>query len=226
MTAPKPSPTAPMPWDPAQAAPDADRRLQAPAVARNRDAILEMLCAEGPASGLVLEIASGSGEHAVHFAQALPALTIQPSDPSPEALDSIAAWTAQSGASNVRPPLRIDAADPGWEKTLPPGLAPDAILCINMIHIAPWAATQGLLRGAGALLPPGATLILYGPFRRPGRPLEQGNAAFDESLRARNPDWGLRELDAVGALAAEAGFGAPRVIEMPANNLTVMLRRL
>jgi len=212
----------PMPWEPSVQTPQEDRRLHAPAVARNRDAILAMLQAELPAHGKVLEIASGSGEHAVHFAQALPALTFQPSDPSLEALASIAAWGAQSGTANILPPLQIDAAAPDWPARLAQGGAPAAILCINMIHIAPWAATQGLLRGAGTLLSPGAKLILYGPFRRPGRPLEPGNAAFDESLRERNPDWGLRELDAVAALAAEAGFGEPRVIEMPANNLTVV----
>ena len=212
----------PMPWEPSVQTPLEDCRLHAPAVPRNRDAILAMLQAELPARGTVLEIASGSGEHVVHFAQALPALTFQPSDPSPEALASIAAWGARSGAANILPPLQIDAAAPDWPARLTPDGAPAVILCINMIHIAPWAATQGLIRGAAALLSPGATLILYGPFRRPGRPLEPGNAAFDESLRERNPEWGLRDLDAVAALAAEAGFAAPRVIEMPANNLTVV----
>ncbi len=216
----------PAPWDPADAPADADRRLHAPAAARNRDAILSVLRTLLPQAGTVLEIASGSGEHAVHFAQALPALRFQPSDPAPEALDSIAAWTAQSGTTNVLPPLRLDAADPDWPATLLPGPAPAAILCINMIHIAPWAATEGLLRGAGALLPAGTQLILYGPFRRPGRPLEPGNAAFDESLRERNPAFGLRDLGAVTALAVAAGFAEPEVIEMPANNLSVILRRL
>jgi hypothetical protein len=214
--------TRPSPWDPAAAPAEADRRLHAPAVARNRDAIRDTLRPLLPDSGLVLEIASGSGEHIVHFAQALPALTFRPSDPAREALASIAAWTAQAGATNVLSPLRIDAADPAWPATLPPGETPAAILCINMIHIAPWAAAEGLFRGAGALLPAGAQLILYGPFRRPGRPLEPGNAAFDESLRERDPAWGLRDLGEVTALAAAAGFGAPEVIEMPANNLTVV----
>lgn len=210
----------PAPWQPsAEAAPD-DRRLRAPSAARNRDAILDVLRAELPATGTVLEIASGSGEHVVHFASALPALTFQPSDPSPDALASIAAWTTQSGAGNILPPLQIDAATGGW-----PTCSPDAILCINMIHIAPWSAAQGLIRHAGCLLPPGAPLILYGPFQRAGHPLEPSNAAFDASLRERDPAWGLRELDAVAALAAEAGFGEPEVIEMPANNLSVVFRR-
>ncbi|PZO02747.1 MAG: SAM-dependent methyltransferase [Hyphomicrobiales bacterium] len=201
-----------------------DRRLNAPAVARNRDAILEVLRGLLPATGLVLEIASGSGEHVAHFAGALPGLTFQPSDPNPNALDSIAAWAEQSGARNILPPIRIDAAAERWPANLRHE-QPDAILCINMIHIAPWAAAQGLLSHAGALLAPGAPLILYGPFKRASHPLEPSNAAFDESLRERNPDWGLRDLDEVAALAAEAGFGAPEVIEMPANNLTVVFRR-
>ena len=220
----------PTPWEPSSsaAAQDAatdDRRLHAPAVARNRDAILDILRDALPATGLVLEIASGSGEHVVHFAGALPALTFQPSDPNPDAIESIAAWAAGSGARNILPPIRIDAAAEDWSAKLRQEYAPDAILCINMIHIAPWAAAQGLIRHAGALLAPGAPLILYGPFKRTGHPLEPSNAAFDASLRDRNPDWGLRELDEVAALAGEAGFGEPEVIEMPANNLSVVFRK-
>jgi SAM-dependent methyltransferase len=215
----------PAPWEPSTDAALEDRRLCAPAAARNRDAILDILRGVLPAKGTVLEIASGSGEHVVHFAHALPALSFQPSDPSPDALASIKAWVAQSGAANILPPLQIDAAAADWPASLAQEHAPDAILCINMIHIAPWSAAQGLVRHAGALLRPGAPLILYGPFRRAGHPLEPGNAAFDASLRERDPAWGLRELAAVAALAAEAGFGAPEVIEMPANNLSVVFRR-
>ena len=215
----------PAPWDPADVPAGSDARLHAPAAARNRDAILAVLATLLPASGLVLVIASGSGEHVLHFAQGLPHLRFRPSDPAPEALASIAAWTASAGLANVLPPLRLDATDPDWPATLPPGPPPAAILCINMIHIAPWAATEGLFSGAGTLLPTGAQLILYGPFRRPGRPLEPGNAAFDESLRERDPAFGLRDLGEVTALALTAGFGAPEVIEMPANNLTVVFGR-
>jgi SAM-dependent methyltransferase len=210
----------PAPWQPSTDAAHEDKRLRAPAAARNRDAILTVLREALPATGTVLEIASGSGEHVVHFAAALPALTFQPSDPSADALASIAAWTAQSGAGNILPPLQIDAATEGW-----PTCSPDAILCINMVHIAPWSAAQGLIRHAGRLLPPDGPLVLYGPFRRPGRPLEPSNAAFDASLRERDPAWGLRELDAVAALATEAGFGEPEVVEMPANNLAVVFRK-
>ncbi len=201
-----------------------DRRLFAPATLRNRDAILavlqDTLQDTLPRDGVVVEIASGSGEHVVHFAAAMPALTFQPTDPSPDALASIAAWTRDSGLANIRPPLLLDATEPDW-----PIAAADALLCINMVHIAPWAAAQGLVRQAGAILPASAPLYLYGPYRRAGRPLEPGNAAFDASLRERNPEWGLREVDAVAALAQAAGFGPPDIVEMPANNLSLVFRK-
>lgn len=210
------------PWEPSAAgvAADADSRLFAPAAARNRDAILAVLRTALPATGLVLEIASGSGEHVVHLANALPTLTFQPSDPSAEALASIGAWTAHAGLPNIRPPLQLDAAADTW-----PLAKADAVLCINMIHIAPWSATLGLLRHAATMLGPGAPLCLYGPYRRPGRELEPSNAAFDESLKARNPEWGLRDLGAVAVAATQAGFGEPAVTEMPANNLSVVFRK-
>ena len=213
--------TPPTPWNPADPQPTDDPRLRAPAVARNREAILAVLREVLPQAGLVLEIASGSGEHALHFARALPELTFQPSDPSPEALASIAAWMAEDAAPNLRPPVLIDAAAQAW-----PVRAADAVLCINMIPIAPWSAAEGLFRNAGALLPAGAPLYLYGPYRRPGRELEPSNAAFDQSLRARDPAWGLRDLGEVAALARMAGFAAPQVVEMPANNLSLIFRKL
>ncbi|WP_449256162.1 DUF938 domain-containing protein [Bosea sp. (in: a-proteobacteria)] len=208
-------------WNPGEIArPRGEAKLHAPSAQRNRDAILAVLREALPAQGLVLEIASGSGEHALHFAQALPSLTFQPSDPSPEARASIAAWIAESGLGNIRPPLDLDAGGAAW-----PALTPAAILCINMIHIAPWSAAEGLFAKAGAVLASGAPLYLYGPFRRPGRPLEPGNAAFDESLRGRDPEWGLRDLGAVTALAQASGFFAPEVVEMPANNLSLIFRK-
>lgn len=197
-----------------------DPRRFAPAAARNRDAILDALRRHLPASGLVLELASGSGEHAIHFAAALPGLAFQPSDPLPEARASIDAWATETGLPNIRPALAIDATAPGWPVT-----AADAVVCINMIHISPWAATEGLMRGAAAILPPGAPLVLYGPYRRGGAHTAPSNAAFDADLRARDPAWGVRDLEAVAALAAEHGFGPPAVAEMPANNLTVTFRR-
>jgi len=210
--------TRPSFWQPKQdEQAGADRRLQAPSAQRNRDAILAVLRDMLPPSGLVLEIASGSGEHAMHFAAALPALTFQPSDPAPDALASIAAWSRETGLSNILPPLKLDAGAAEW-----PIEAADAIICINMIHISPWTATEGLFRQARPLLKPGSPLYLYGPYRRPGLPLEPSNAAFDESLRNRNPEWGLRDLGAVEDIAAANGFGTPRIIEMPANNLSVI----
>ncbi|MGO1075241.1 DUF938 domain-containing protein [Inquilinus sp. CA228] len=198
-----------------------DHRQQAPAAARNRDPILAVLRGVLPRTGTVLEIASGSGEHSLHFARALPGLVFQPSDPNPEARHSIAAWAAESGLANLRPPLALDAAAASW-----PVSTADAVLCINMIHISPWAATEGLMRGAVAILPPGGPLYLYGPYRRAGVPTAPSNEAFDRDLRQRDPAWGLRELEAVAALAAAAGFSGPAVTEMPANNLSVVFRRL
>lgn len=195
-----------------------DPRHIAPAAARNRDPILDVLRDALPSSGVVLELASGSGEHIVHFARALPDLHWQPSDPSPDARASIAAWA--QGVDNVAPPLALDAAGE-W-----PVVQADAILCINMIHISPWAATEGLMRGAGAVLPEGGLLYLYGPYRRAGVALEPSNAAFDADLRARNPEWGLRDLDDVSACAAQHGLRVEAVLPMPANNLSVLLRRV
>lgn len=198
----------------------ASPRRVAPAAARNRDPILAVLRGVLPASGLVLEVASGSGEHVVHFAAALPGLTFQPSDPDPGARASIDAWAAEAGLDTIRPAVALDAAAPGW-----PVAAADAVLCINMVHIAPWAATEGLMRGAAAILPPGAPLVLYGPYRRDGAHTAPSNAAFDADLRARNPAWGIRDLEAVAELAAAQGFRAPAVTPMPANNLTLVFRR-
>jgi hypothetical protein len=193
-----------------------DARREAPAVARNRDAILAVLRGILPARGLLLEVASGSGEHALHFAPAFPDLMFQPSDPDPDARASIDAWCA--GVPNIRPVLALDAAAPDW-----PVDRAEALLCINMIHIAPWSACLGLLRGAARIQPPGAPLILYGPFKRGGAHTAPSNAAFDDDLRARNPAWGVRDLEAVAAAAT--GFGPPEIHPMPANNLVVVFRR-
>jgi SAM-dependent methyltransferase len=198
-----------------------DRRLQYPATERNRDAILGVLRDILPPSGVVLEIASGSGEHAVHFANALPGLTFQPSDPEEAARHSIAAWTAETGLPNIRPPLELDVLKEPW-----PIAQADAILCINMIHISPWDATLSLMRNAGRILLSGAPLYLYGPYRQQGIATAESNEAFDVGLKSRNPQWGLRHLDDVAALAHEAGFSAPTVTPMPANNLSVAFRRV
>ncbi|WP_374545527.1 DUF938 domain-containing protein [Rhodoblastus sp.] len=198
-----------------------DSRLHAPAVARNREPIVEILRGFLPAKGVVLEIASGSGEHVAHFAGAFPGLTFQPSDPDPAARASIDAWTAASGLPNIKPAVALDAARPPW-----PLSWADAILCINMIHISPWAATEGLFHQAYELLQPGAPLYVYGAFLRAGVETAESNLAFDGWLRGQNAEWGLRDLDAVTAVARENEFSAPKVIEMPANNLSLIFRRI
>ena len=195
-------------------------RRSSPAAQRNRQPILDVLREVLPPSGLVLEVASGTGEHAAYFAAAFPKLVWQPTDPDPAALGSIEAWRAEARLANLLAPLALDAQAREW-----PIDAADAILCINMVHISPWSATEGLLRGAGRLLPAGAPLILYGPYRRAGVTTAPSNEAFDESLRARNPQWGLRELETVEAEAGRNGLRLDRVFEMPANNLTIVFRR-
>lgn len=198
-----------------------DARLRAPAATRNRGPIAAVLNRYLPRHGVVLEIASGSGEHVTFLAaSAEPGLVFQPSDPDPEARASIDAWTAALGLVNVRPALDLDAASPAW-----PIASASAIICINMIHIAPWRAAIGLVAGAARILEAGGILYLYGPFRRAGHPTAASNEAFDRELRARNPAWGLRNLEDVAALAAPAGFGDPVVEDMPANNLSVIFRR-
>jgi SAM-dependent methyltransferase len=196
------------------------RGLTAPAAERNKDPILDVLRRVLPPRGVVLEVASGTGQHAVHMAVALPGLVWQPSDPDPDARASISAWIEETGAANVLPPLALDVRSVPW-----PIARADAVVCINMIHIAPWTAAEHLVAGAGRILGPGAPLVLYGPYRRNGRHTAASNEAFDADLRRRNPDWGVRDLEAVAALAAENGLALAEVVEMPANNLTVVLRR-
>lgn len=197
-----------------------DRRRHAPAAERNRGPILEVLREVLPPSGTVLEIASGSGQHAVFFARALSGLTFQPSEKEASAHESIRAWIEHEQLDNVREPLTLDVTEPTW-----PLEHADAMLCINMIHISPWTAALALLDGAARLLPPGGPLVLYGPYRRGGEHTAPSNAAFDESLRSRNPEWGVRDLDEVAAAASERGLKLDGVHEMPANNLTVVFRR-
>ena len=196
-------------------------RRQAPAAARNRQPILDVLTPRLPARGLVLEIASGSGEHIVHFAEALPDLVFQPSDPSPEARASIDDWAQSLTLGNVRPALALDAAADLW-----PLERANAVLCCNMIHIAPWEAAVGLIAGASRILQKDGTLYLYGPYRRGGRHTAPSNEAFDLDLRRRNPAWGVRDLETVASLAEAQGFGLPEIIDMPANNLSLVFKRL
>ena len=197
----------------------ADKR-HAPATLRNRDAIVAVLADWLPATGAVLEVASGSGEHAVHFAAAFPGLDWQPSEPDPAGLTSIAAYRAEADRANIAPPVALDAAAAEW-----PVDRADAILCINMVHISPWEATLGLFAGAARLLVPGAPLILYGPYIESDVPTATSNLAFDVSLRSRNPAWGLRDTGGVKAAAADAGFAFAERRAMPANNLMLLFRR-
>lgn len=196
-----------------------DLRLQAPSAQRNRDPILDVLKRVLPKSGTVLEIASGSGEHVIHFARALPDLTFQPSDIYVESLKSIGAWVASSGVPNILPPLHLDVTEVSW-----PIQAADAVICINMIHISPWESAKGLIAGAAKLLPAGGVLYLYGPYKRDQRHTADSNAAFDADIKSRNPAWGVRDLGDVSQCASTAGFAKPDVFEMPANNLSVVFR--
>ena len=197
-----------------------DARRFAPATQRNREPILAVLRRVLPAEGVLLEVASGTGEHAAFFAAALPRLIIQPSDAEAQNLASIAAWRDHAGLANLRAPLALDATAESW-----PVERADAVLCVNMIHIAPWEACVGLVAGAARLLLPGNPLVLYGPFRRGGRHTSPSNEAFDASLRAEDPAWGVRDVDEVDVVAAAAGLHQTELIDMPSNNLCVVLRR-
>ena len=197
-----------------------DARRSAPHVGRNTGPILEVLRRTLPERGLVLEIASGSGEQSLAFARAFPKLLWQPSDPDPEALVSIQAWRNSEALFNQLPPVELDARAAGW-----PIASAEAIVCINMVHISPWNATEGLMHGAGRLLEAGAPLYLYGPYRQAGVETAASNEAFDQSLRSRNPDWGLRTLEDVAAEAERHGLVLERTTLMPANNLSAIFRR-
>ena len=194
-------------------------KRQAPAAARNVGPIGDVLAEWLPERGLVLEIASGTGEHALAFARRFHGLDWQPSDPDPQALASIAAW-AEEGPPNLRPPLQLDVCADRW-----PVDSADAILCVNMVHIAPWQAALGLLDGAARLLGEGAPLILYGPWLQVDVPTAPSNQAFDISLRDRDPRWGLRLVEDFAAEADERGFRLRERRAMPSNNLMLRLSR-
>jgi hypothetical protein len=197
-------------------------RLDYPATRRNRDPILAVLREVLPANGTVLEVASGSGQHVAHFARALPGLLWQPSDLDSDLLASIAAWT--EGLDNVTAPIELDVTQTQWARAGAIARC-DAVFCANMIHIAPWEACLGLLDGVSQLLVEGGPLCLYGPFMRASVNPAPSNESFDHSLRARDPRWGVRTLEVVANEANRRGLALDRVIEMPANNLTVVFRR-
>jgi SAM-dependent methyltransferase len=195
-----------------------DGARTSPSTARNREPILEVLTPRLPADARVLEVASGAGEHAVFLAAALPGVRWQPTDRDDEALVSARAWQAASGLQNLAPPVRLDAADlASW-----PSGPFEAVVCINMVHISPWAATEGLMAGAARVLAPGGRLFLYGPYLEADVQTAPSNLAFDASLRSRDPAWGLRDLADVKALAAANGLSFAERVAMPANNLIVV----
>ncbi|SEA96260.1 DUF938 domain-containing protein [Paraburkholderia sartisoli] len=195
-------------------------RQHSPSAVRNREPILTVLQQVLPQSGIVLEIASGTGQHVTHFASALPALTWQPSDPDAQARASVAAWIAHAGLANVRAPLALDVRRMPW------GIdAASAVICINMVHISPWAATEALFAGAGRILERGGVLFLYGPYRRNGAHTAPSNAAFDQQLRLRDAEWGVRDMEAVVELAAAAAFEGEDPVAMPANNFSLVFRK-
>lgn len=202
-------------------APVAGARRSAPAALRNREPIADVLREWLPERGLVLEVASGTGEHAVHFAKTFPQLEWQPSDTHPDALSSIAAWREAAGLPNVREPLTLDASAPDW-----PIDGADCVLNINMAHISPWAASLGLIAGAARVLPPGGPLILYGPWLKDGIDTAPSNLAFDADLKARNPAWGLRRVEDFADAAGAHGFEVADWRSMPANNLMLLFRMI
>lgn len=213
----------PLPVAMEQRGQSADQRMFSPSAARNSEPILAVLKRLLPVHGVVLEVGCGTGEHAVSFAEAIPTLTWMPSDPDPASRDSTASWIKFRGLNNVLAPLDLDVCSAVW------GLearAPfDAMVSINMVHIAPWSATVGLFSGAGRLLRAGGLLCLYGPFMHNGTHNSPSNAAFDESLRSRNPSWGLRDIAELEHLAEASGLRLTEAIEMPANNKLLVFRQ-
>ncbi len=195
--------------------------LVAPAAERNKDLILEVLKTVLPQTGAVLEVASGTGQHVVHFARALPRLQWLPSDASAQARRSIAAWVASEALPNVAAPIALDVLERPW----PVAGTVEAILCINLIHISPWPVTGALFAGAAEKLSDSGVVYLYGPYKRRGRHTAPSNEAFDRSLRAQDPAWGVRNLEDVVEAGSNAGFEHIKTVEMPANNLSVAFRR-
>lgn len=199
------------------------RKHHAESAVRNVGPILEVLHGILPETGRALEIASGTGQHVAAFAEAFPGIDWQPSDQAAEARASIAAWVAEAGLANLRAPLEVDVMQAGWQDRVSGPL--DVIVCINMIHISPWEACLGLMAGAGALLREGGLLYLYGPYKRDGEHTAPSNAAFDESLRGRNPAWGVRDMGDVAAAARAHGMVVERCVAMPANNFSLVFRK-
>ncbi len=202
-------------------------RRRAPATERNREPILSVLKRILPREGNILEIASGTGEHAVYFAPRIAPCTWLPSDPNPELRQSIKAWCDAASIENIAAPVEIDARENVWAPENDTDLQGSirAVVCINMIHIAPWEACLGLMAGAARILGSGSTLYLYGPFKRHGTHTSKSNEAFDEQLKSQNPEWGVRDLETVETVAHSHGFSLQETVQMPANNLSVIFRK-
>jgi hypothetical protein len=198
----------------------ADGRLVSPSAERNKETIAKTLMRVLPAKGDVLEVSSGTGQHVLHFARAMPHLRWKPTDRDADCLTSIASWLAQTPTPNVNAPRYLDVHDEIW-----PVHDVAAVVCLNMIHIAPPSATEALLRGAGKVIARGGILFLYGPFRRNGRHTSASNEAFDALLKAENPEWGVRDVEDVADLAASVGLELEQTHDMPANNLAVIFRK-
>ena len=197
-----------------------DARETAPSAERNKQPILEVLERVLPPKGVVLEIGSGTGQHVAHFAKALPDLIFQPSEMDAQKHPSIVAWAGHEQLLNVRPPIAFDVARLPW-----PVRSADAVVCINVIQISPWEATLSLMRGAGDILPPDGVLVTYGPYRRGGAQTAPSNDTFDTSLKARNPLWGVRDMEEVVAVAKDNRLDFEEAVAMPANNFTLVFRR-
>jgi len=197
-----------------------DLRLQAPAAQRNRDLIADVLTKWLKPTGLILEIASGSGEHCLRFAERFPGAILQPSDPSPRARKSIDAWAQSSGLGNIKPALDLDASLADW-----PIQHADAMICINMIHISPWEATLGLFKGAGKYLASGGTLVTYGPYMRGSEHTSEGNRSFDRDLRAENPQWGIRSIETLAETAKNNDLILTDIVDMPSNNFCLIFHK-
>lgn len=196
-------------------------RLVSPSAERNKGPVADVLKQVLPKEGLVLEVSSGTGQHVVHFAREMPHLAWQPSEREEASLQSVTRWMEEAALPNIRPILRLDVTEKPW-----PVASAAAVVCLNMIHIAPWSAGAALMRGAQDILITGGTLFLYGPFRRGGRHTSESNEAFDRQLRSQNMEWGVRDLEDVARFAEEHGFGTPDIHVMPANNLSVVFRKL
>ena len=218
-----PKPSAPSPWTTREPVAAADARRHAPSAQRNQAPILEALAKVLPTSGRALEIGSGTGQHIAAFARAFSGLQWLPSEPHPDSLASIAAWVAETGLDNLADPLTIDVTAPDWPAALDGPC--DAIVCINVLHITPWAVAKGLMRGAGRLLAPGGIVYLYGPYMRDGHHTAPSNAAFDASLRRRDPAWGVRDIADVTRCAEANGLALERTVDMPRDNFSLVFRR-